>query len=319
MLKIALYHNLPSGGAKRAVYEWTRRLADSHVIDVYTLSTADHTFCDIRPFARKHHILDFIPHRLFASPWGRLNQLQRWRDLGELTRIGRYIADEINEGGYDVVFTHPCLYTFVPTMLRFVEIPTVYYLHEPFGPTFIRRFNRPYLDDSAKWRIVSKRFDPLLALYNHRLEHNRTASIRATTKLLANSQFTQQSVKREYRVDAAVCRCGVNSEDFHPLPDTQKEDFVLSVGELTPRKGFDFLIESIGHIPLDKRPSLKLICNFESPPERRFVEELATQWNVRLQIELNMNTEQLALEYNRALLCVYAPVLEALGLVPLES
>ena len=110
-MRIALFHNLPSGGAKRAVYEWTRRLAASHEVDVYTLSGADHAFCDIRPLVQEHHVLDFTPHRLFESPWGRLNQLQRWRDLGKLTRLGRCIAREIDAGDYDVVFAHPCHYT----------------------------------------------------------------------------------------------------------------------------------------------------------------------------------------------------------------
>lgn len=33
----------------------------------------------------------------------------------------------------------------------------------------------------------------------------------------------------------------------------------------------------------------------------------------------NLKTDQLVLEYNKAQICVYAPVLEPLGLVPLES
>ena len=69
-MRIALFHNTPSGGAKRAIYEWTRRLATNHEIDVYTLSSADHAFCDIRPFVQRHHIFDFTPRRLFNSPWG---------------------------------------------------------------------------------------------------------------------------------------------------------------------------------------------------------------------------------------------------------
>ena len=98
-MRVALFHNAPSGGAKRAIYEWTRRLATSHDVDVYTLTTADHAFCDIRPLVRRHVVFDFAPRRLFQSPWGRLNQVQRWRDLEELSAIGRRIADQIHGGG----------------------------------------------------------------------------------------------------------------------------------------------------------------------------------------------------------------------------
>ena len=73
-MRIALFHNAPSGGAKRAIYEWTRRLTEHHQIDVYTLNSADHDFCDIRPFVQQYQVFDFAPRKLFNSPWGRLNQ-----------------------------------------------------------------------------------------------------------------------------------------------------------------------------------------------------------------------------------------------------
>jgi hypothetical protein len=110
-MRIALYHNLPSGGAKRAVFEWTRRLADKHIIDVYTLESANHDFCDIRPFVNKHNVYSFVPRKSFDSPFGRLNQLQRWLDLGELQKLNQKIANEINQGGYDILFANTDIFT----------------------------------------------------------------------------------------------------------------------------------------------------------------------------------------------------------------
>jgi glycosyltransferase involved in cell wall biosynthesis len=319
MLRIALYHNLPSGGAKRAVHEWTRRLAGSNSIDVYTLSTADHAFCDIRPFVQKYKIVDFRPHRQFTSPWGRLNWLQRWRDLGAMTRASRLMAAEINHGGYDVVFASPCLYTYIPILVRFLQAPVVYYLHEPFGPTITWQFQRPYLKKRDKWRELSRRFDPLYVLYFRRLENSRIASLRNTTRILANSQFTQQCMKREYNLDPAVCYCGVDLDRFHQIHDIQTENCIISVGELTPRKGFDFLIESLANMPIDKRPVLKLACNWVSPDERHYVQELAARNDIKLHILVKLSTEELVLEYNKAQMCVYTPVSEPFGLVPLEA
>jgi glycosyltransferase involved in cell wall biosynthesis len=103
------------------------------------------------------------------------------------------------------------------------------------------------------------------------------------------------------------------------MPGVHKGDFVISVGELTPRKGFDFLIESLAHLPSDKRPILKLASNWASLAERLYLEALAARRNVKLEVLTDLNTDQLTLEYNRAQLCVYAPVSEPLGLVPLES
>jgi glycosyltransferase involved in cell wall biosynthesis len=317
-MRIALFHNTPSGGAKRAIYEWTRRLATNHQIDVYTFDCADHAFCDIRPFVQQHHVFSFAPRRLFNSPWGRLNQLQRWRDLGELTRIGQRIADAIHAGHYSVVFAHTCLYTFIPAFLQFVQAPTVYYLHEPFGQVFARQLQRPY-EKRDGWRHTLDRYDPLIRLYERRLAAVQFNSLQQTTRLLANSCFTQEHMKRMFGVDTPVCYLGVDSESFHPMPNTGKEDFVVSVGELTPRKGFDFVVEGLGRISLDKRPKLRLVCNTVNSSEREYVEGLASQHAVDLQVLTDLNTSELALQYNRALLCVYAPVLEPFGLVPLEA
>lgn len=317
-MRIALFHNLPSGGAKRAVQEWMRRLADRHTFDVYTLSSAEHAYCDVRPYAAAHHIFDFSPRPLFRSPLGRFNQLQRSRDLGTLTQVGEKIATLINAGGYDVAFLQPCLYTYTPTFANLLQVPCVYYLHEPFGPSFVRKCTRPYLKEGGLRQKVDN-LDPLIALYQRRLAGIRARSVAAITRLLANSQYTSQWMARQYDVDAPVSYYGVDSEQFRPLPAVAKADFVLSVGELSPRKGFDFLVESLGRIPTGQRPPLHLICNSVQADERQFIEGLAAQHGVSLQIQIGLNADQMAVEHNRARLCVYSPVAEPFGLVPLEA
>ena len=52
-MRIASYHNLPSGGAKRSLYEETKGLAADHTIDVFTLSTADSGFADLKPLVAR--------------------------------------------------------------------------------------------------------------------------------------------------------------------------------------------------------------------------------------------------------------------------
>jgi hypothetical protein len=156
-MRIALFHNTPSGGAKRAIFEWVRRLSDRHSVDVFSMSTADHEFCDLRPYTEKHKVYPFSPNLLFTSPLGRLNQLQRWRDLGTLTCIGKVIAEEINTGKYEVFFANSCVYTHIPALLQFVKIPSIYFLHEPFGRMFKRKIQRPYMKEQ-NWRKIINRF-----------------------------------------------------------------------------------------------------------------------------------------------------------------
>ena len=83
--------------------------------------------------------------------------------------------------------------------------------------------------------------------------------------------------------------------------------------------GISSRIESLALLPPHSRPALRVICNWQNSAERSFLEELARGRRVSLDIISNLSSHQLALEYNAARLCVYAPVLEPLGLVPLES
>jgi glycosyltransferase involved in cell wall biosynthesis len=295
-----------------------RRLAADHSIDVYSLSTADHAFCDIRPFASKHKVYDFAPRRLFQSPFGRLNHLQRWRDLGDLDRLQKKIAKEINAGGYDIFFANTCSFTFVPAVLKYVNIPSVYYLHEPFGSGMERIDVRP---DPARrnWRETMDRYDLFHHLYWNRMHAIQRQSMQKVNRLLANSHFTAQCNQKVFGRESIFCPLGVDLNDFQPIPGSSREGFVLSVGEMSLRKGFDFIIESLAKIPVNQRPPLKLACNSVKPAELEYIQELAGRSHVDVEILYNLNVGKLREYYNRARLCVYTPRKEPFGLVPLEA
>jgi len=317
-MRIALYHNLPSGGAKRALSEWVRRFHSDHSVDVYSLTTADHDFCDIRPFVQKYEVYEFVPRKLFETPLGRLNQFQRWRDLEALEKLSRQIAVQINDSGYDVLFANTCFYSFIPVLLQYIEIPSVYYLHEPFGIGFNRNFERPYLAKS-RGRDFVNRFDPFIRLYQHRLSLLQKRSVQKTKMLLSNSHFTRKCIQSEFGVNAPYSPLGVNVNGFQPVPNTSRENYVVSVGEMSPRKGFDFIVESLGVIPLTLRPSLKLACNTINDDELTYIKKLAESNNVELEVLTRLDVNELRHLYSRAQVCVYAPVMEPFGLVPLEA
>ena len=119
--------------------------------------------------------------------------------------------------------------------------------------------------------------------------------------------------------DPPICRYGVDTDTFRPLGDQERGRHVLSVGELTPRKGFDFLVEALARVPEASRPTLRLVCNVVGIGERSYLEQLAVDRGVRLEIAVGLRTDALVREYNRAACCVYAPHAEPFGLVPLEA
>jgi glycosyltransferase involved in cell wall biosynthesis len=91
------------------------------------------------------------------------------------------------------------------------------------------------------------------------------------------------------------------------------------VGALQPLKGFDFLIESMALIPLLQRPQVSIVGNSEAPGYRRFLENLAKERGVDLQVEVGLPLAELVCRYNEAALLAYVPYNEPFGLVPLEA
>jgi glycosyltransferase involved in cell wall biosynthesis len=316
-MRIALFHDLPSGGAKRAVYECTRKLASSHRIDVYTLSEANHTFCDIRPLVKSHKIFDFTPRRLFKSPWGRLNQLQRWRDLRQLYQLARRIADEIDSKGYDVVFAQPCMWSQAPLVLLHLRTPAVYYCQEP--PRAIYESSSRVDKSSAPLRKMLDRVDPLIHLYRSMSRQLDWEATRKARVVLVNSRFMGESVSRIYGLVPQVSYLGVDTDVFRPLPGVKRQDYVLSVGAIAPHKGFDFLISSLARLHTSRRPSLKLVGNVQVEGQCQSLHALAERLQVNMSIEVGIDQETIVRRYNEAALVTYAPHNEPFGLVPLEA
>lgn len=316
-MRIAVYHNLPSGGGKRALFEMVRRLAANHRLDVYTLSTADRGFNDLRPYCQEHHVFPFRPLPMLQSPLGRLNQGIRTADLVRLMQVQRGIAGQIDAAAYDVVFVHNCQFTQSPALLRYLRTPSVYYcgepprqVHEPLPP-------RPYYRYSNWQRIVNV-LDPLPRVYKGTLAKTDARNVLSAALTLTNSAYTRETLYHVYGILADVCYLGVDAQCFRPLA-CRKENFVVSVGALQARKGFDLLIESLAVIPPAQRPPLVIVSNSADPQEKNFLSDLARRRSVAVEFKMGIADEALTELYNRALLTVYTPLMEPFGFVAIES
>ena len=316
-MRIALYHNLPSGGGKRALFEMTRRLAERHQVDVYTLSTAEHDFCDLRPLVRKHVVFPFQPLPLSKPPLGRLNQGIRAVDLLRLEAVQRRLAAQIDAAGYDVVFVHNCRFSQSPGLLKFLHTPSVYYCQEPPRQLYESVASRPYLQYSRAQR-VGNLFDPLPMLYRRTLATLDRRNVNAASLILVNSAYSRESLLRVYGVSARICYLGVDIQVFQPM-NLPKAGFVLSVGALIANKGFDFVIRSLALMDSAKRPELVIVSNHCDPREQSFLAELGANLAVQVKYLHMVSDSDLVALYNQAAATVYAPVMEPFGFAPLES
>jgi glycosyltransferase involved in cell wall biosynthesis len=319
-MRIALFHNLSSGGAKRTLYETTRRLSQQHLIDVYTLTSADHEFADLRPYVASHTCYEFQPLPILKYPFGRFNQLVRLYNLVRVNSLSKKIAREIEKADYDLFLTHPCRITNSPSVLQhFKGKNVVYYCQEPPRVLYEVVPFRPYDKfEGGKFRKFVNTLDPFPPLFTSTLKQIDVKNTTSADLVLVNSKYEKETVKRIYQVDARVSYHGIDV-DFFQDKGFEKDDFVLSVGSLTSFKGFDFIIQSLGLIPEQKRPPLVIASNMEWPPERAYLENMAKEAGVRVTFKKNVSDEDLIELYNKARVTLYTPYREPFGLVPLES
>src|SRR5215470_14595795 len=108
-MRIAVWHNLPSGGAKRALYYHVRGLVErGHDVEAWRPPTAAHEYLPLRDVVREHVVpLHWEPVR----ERGRLSRLLApylnvKRRLRAMDRHCRECATQINQGGYDVLFAN---------------------------------------------------------------------------------------------------------------------------------------------------------------------------------------------------------------------
>jgi glycosyltransferase involved in cell wall biosynthesis len=317
LMRIAVYHNLPSGGGKRTLHEMVRRLADRHTIDAYSLASADHDFCDIRPYCRSHTVFAYEALPLARSPLGRINQAIRCADLLRRRALERRVAAAMDQAGYDAAFVHNCQFGQSPNVLSFLRGPSAYFCAEPPRPLYEPEPNRPY-NRSTGVRPWLDRIDPLIRVYRATLRRIDRTNTQAATLVLTNSAYSQEILYRVYGISARVCPLGVDTERFRPIAQPRR-NFVMSAGALQPNKGFDFLMQSLALIDAGRRPPLVIVSNAAVPGEREYLQQLADGLGVQVDFRTLVSDDELVCLYNQALLTLYAPVMEPFGLVPLES
>ena len=324
-MKIALVHNLNPGGAKRAVYEFTRGLKQQgHTIDLYNLSISDTWFLPLTPYVNQvvtSEIEEFrlLQTRLLPFVLQYLNFPRKINYLVKIERLYESIARKIDRQGYDVVFVHPCKVLKTPYILRYLKTTSIFYCHDE-PPQLV--VNAPKLRQetlTTKQRIQTIWYAPINRAYRRRVLRDNMRNARSATLMLANSYFVREAIYRAYHRNARVSYLGVNTQRFHPLPNIAKEPIILAVGRTYPEKGYDFIIQALSHIPTSIRPHLAILADMRDPVEEHYLSRLAQKNEVEFSIQSVYDDDALLRWYNKAQVFVYGARMEPFGLAPLEA
>ncbi len=321
-MNIALYHNLPSGGARRAMVEMAKGLAArGHTVDEYCPETADLTFLPLDGIVRRTVVLPFRPRGVartrvpLLTPY--ITAARLAGDLRAMAALGAEAAQRIDRQGYDVVFSHDCQIVLVPDVLRFSQRPSVHYCHAATTAS-MRSDEQSDLRAGMRQQVKRLYYLPARQAFPRLRFHQAGRNLRAAGRVLANSRFAAAELADAFGVAAQVCYLGVDTLTFRPL-GLPRERFVLSVGAVHYHKGYRFLIEALGRLPQRERPPLVIAANSVEPAELDVLQRLAAEVSVELAVRRVADAAEMAELYNRAAAFVYAPVREPWGLAAVEA
>jgi glycosyltransferase involved in cell wall biosynthesis len=327
-MRIALWHNLPGGGAMRVARDLARGLFErGHNVEVWRPPTTE---CDLFQLddAIAVHVVPLVRARcsvraLVATGLERYVPSISWLDA--LSVHARQCAAEIDRRQFDVLLAHPCRLTRVPMIGRFARLPKVLYLQEPNRWLYEARPSLPWaagprLRGPAWWPSNLARIALDLARVEglRVLAREESASARAFDRILVNSLFSRESVLRSYGLRARVSYLGVDVERFVDL-GLARQDFVLGVSSIVRHKGIELAIQAVAMVG-SPRPTL--VWAAARCPDAGYLahlRDLAQTLDVRFDVRLAIADHDLVHLLNTAAMVLYVPDLEPFGLVPLEA
>src|SRR3989338_355986 len=296
-MNLAVVHNLPAGGQKKALYYQLKYLSQNHEIDLYEVSTADQGFYPVKSFLRNYFVEKYIQPKKFP-----MSVLSIYFSLAN---VYKKIAEKIDKGNYDAVLVYPCFFTQSPYILKYLNTRSIYICPEvkrEFYETFTRKSNNITYKLTLPLRWPLKYIDLKNAM--------------RANKIVVNSKFSKERIEKIYGKNTTLNYLGVDTDFYRPT-DRKPENFVLSIGEVSPHKAHDFIIRSLALIPEKIRPTFYLAAQGGSEIEH--IKKLARESNVVLKIFLKINDKELLDLYRQARGYFFAAINEPFGLTILEA
>lgn len=327
-MKIAVWHNLPSGGGKRALYHHVKGLLErGHTVESWCPPTADQTYLPLSESIKENTVplaqeprKRFGPTNQLLSPYYKV--VDKIRIMDEHCQ---QCAAEINRGGFDVLLANPCTFFRTSAIGRYVDIPKAIYLQEPYRWLYEAMPQLPWValpPAAHAWRSRSYLrlfLNNLIEVQGLRVQvREEIRNAQAFDLILVNSLFSRESVLRAYGLDAKVCYLGIDGELFKPTA-VPRTNIVVGLGGIYSGKGLERAVRAIGTIQKDERPDLIWIGNFSDQFYQSEIEKLATSLEVNFIPKVRISDAEVVDFLNQASVMIYTPVLEPFGFAPLEA
>ncbi|BAZ22468.1 putative glycosyl transferase [Kalymmatonema gypsitolerans NIES-4073] len=327
-MKIAVWHNLPSGGGKRALYNHVKGLLErGHTLESWCPPTADQTYLPLSDLIKENIVPLAQPTERADFVGSLFNPYQKIVDsINAMHHHSQQCANEINHAGFDILLANSCKFFHAPVIGQYIKIPKAVYLGEPYRLFYEAMPRLPWLalppPNRAWWsspRYLRWFLKNLIEVHGLRVQaREELRNIKAFDLILVNSLFSRESVQRAYGLDSKVCYLGIDSDIFKPL-NLARNNIVVGLGSINGVKGLERAVNAIATIDKDKRPSLIWIGNVSDTIYQNQIEKLAFSLGVNFVPKVRISDQELISLLNQASVMIYTSVLEPFGLAPLEA
>lgn len=310
-MKIAVYHNLPTGGAllhlSNVVDVMKKR---GHEVHLFTPSTAEQDFANLPSLVDQHTIW---PRESWEGQHGLLNPFFYQRHLKKAVALEKKAAEELARGGYDGIYLGQCRLMQEPPLLCFLppELPSVLFCQEPKRSFYEERF----LAARLSWPWYKKLWR--LPTINWMMDWQKR-SAHAATEVFCNSAFSKTNIQKAYALDATVNHLGVDTNLFSPTHE-ERENLLLSVGAMDPSKNHGMAIEIAGLRPGGKDYKVMLVTDRSHGDEASRLLTRAETLGVEVEVKIKVPNPELPALFRRAFAVIYCPLNEPMGLVSVEA
>jgi glycosyltransferase involved in cell wall biosynthesis len=325
-MKIAVWHNLHSGGGSRALQYHIQGLVEKgHEVEIWADDPDAGGFMNLPPNVKLHKVpLTYSEQQPSISERFTSFFFEKDANMKAMEEHCQKCASAINQSGFDILFANSCFYYGVPFISRFVTIPKILYLGEPNRYLYEAMPEQVWEapeEIPSKW---SSKFWVYFFSSTWRTNKFRVyvreerKNFQAFDKVLVNSYFSMESCKRAYGLISEVCYLGVDNSLFKPVSASKSNSYVIGLGGFYGHKNPELAIRSVGEVK-ENRPKLLWIGNMVDDKYWAEMVELARSLNVILEVKKMVTDQQLVALLSGAICMIYSSNLEPFGFAPLEA
>jgi glycosyltransferase involved in cell wall biosynthesis len=324
-MRIAIWHDLPSGGGKRALYDHVSGLLGlGHQVDSWCTSTADQRFLPLSDLVTEHVVGLELKVRQPAhalANWATSGATGTYELLRAMDLHSRECAAQINQRQFDLVLVGSSYHVGAPPIGRYLESPSVLYLQEPYRQLYeaLPRLPWPALPHRSPGVVsgAHRLRDSALVRALRVQAREELDNVRSYDRVLANSHFSRESMVRAFGIDPRVCYLGVDTTRYKDFGLPRKR-VVVGIGEFDPRKRVEVAIRAVSRLSTP-RPALNWVGNAANEQYLRGLRELARKSRVDFAPLVAVPHDKVVDLLNEASVMLYAPRLEPFGYAPLEG